>query len=182
MNECDCVRSIRTNVNSARAEAIATENAYAKGLDSFKDAILEGATERISRTLFKAGTYRACLHLGIRKNFGPREVIRALEVSIISDPVFQELQVFLASNTQKVEAQSASVDINNLLKHITSRKEKAEGLLVAFYGREMNQALSALKRSERLKRQLEAWKANAKLQDKIQYSKIVDLHDAHDSK
>jgi hypothetical protein len=160
---------------------MAIENAYAKSLDSFRDAIIEGATERIARTLFKAGAYRACLHLGIRKDFGPREVIRTLEENLISDPAYQELHVFLTSNTQKVEAQAAAVSISDLLKHIAYRKEKAEGLLVANYGREMNQALSAFKRAERLKKQLEAWKANAKLQDKIQYSKIVDIHDDHGS-
>ena len=115
---------------------MATENMYARNLNSFRDAILEGATERIARTLFKAGVYRACLHLGLRKDFGPREVIRTLEQNLTSDPVYQELYAFLASNTQKVEAQANAVIINDLLKHITSRKEKAEGLLVANYGRE----------------------------------------------
>lgn len=169
------------NINAARAEALATENTYAKSLDAFRDAILEGATERIARTLFKAGAYKACLHLGIRKDFGSREVIRALEENLVSDPAYQELHAFFSSNTQKIEAQGAALSISDFLRHIASRKEKAEGLLVANYGREMNQALSAFKRSERLKNQLEAWKANAKLQDKIQYSKITDFHDDQDS-
>jgi hypothetical protein len=75
-----------------------------------------------------------------------------------------------------VELQGSAINISELLKPLL-KKGKAEGLLAASYDREIQQAMSAYKRAERLRKQLEAWKANAKLQDKIQYSKIFDVHD-----
>ena len=57
-SDCNCSSQIKRQLDSARREALSTEKKHQSSLMAMKDAIIEGANERIARALFIAGVYK----------------------------------------------------------------------------------------------------------------------------
>ena len=57
----------------------------------------------------------------------------------------------------------------------------AKPILESNFNRNLQKADSTLQRANKLKEKLETWKHGINLQDKIQYSKIFDVHDDDNS-
>lgn len=175
--ECNCVNAIKRRIENARKDSQKMESLYVERLYAFRRAIMEGSSERIARMLFKAGAFQTCLIRNKRLDFGANNIVNTLESTLHSDKEKEKLYHFLIENKQKIIEQERDVVINDLLKNIVSSKKRADGLLKSNYEREIGSALSAIERVERLKTYLESWKTNIHFQHKIQYFKIVDIHD-----
>ena len=93
------------------------------------------------------------------------------------DKTYLILINFINFRTQKILEQQKYINSEDILKRIVSNKVKAKGLLQSNFEREVRNASSSLLRAERLKKQLETWKGNTRLKNRIQYIKICDIHD-----
>lgn len=177
MSACDCANKIKVTVDSVRQEAKGAEVQHLRSMNMLKESVLEGAVERISRMLYKAGVYQACMKKNFQKRLSVNDIISALEENLSKDNSLTNLYNFMVMQKQRIMEQERSVNVEELLRRLVSNKNKAEGLLTISSDREIKSAKSALERVDKLKRQLETWKANLRLQDKVQYFKIVDMHD-----
>ena len=61
VSNCDCITSIENMVRRLKDDARRKEIEYSKNLDALKDSIIDGAEERITRMLLRAGIYYSSL-------------------------------------------------------------------------------------------------------------------------
>ena len=181
INDCNCSSRIKRQLASAKSEAVAAERKHQSSLLAMKDAIIEGANERIARALFIAGVYKTSELKDFAVNLLPNDVLTVLESQLRSKTEYSDLFQFLKTNGSLILDQATNVDIKVLLKRIVKRIKIRKPTLERNFNRNLQKANSTLQRANKLKKKLETWKQNLYLQDKIQYSKIFDAHDDDNS-
>ena len=180
-SDCNCSSQIKRQLDSAKAEALKTEKKHQSSLVAMKDAIIEGANERIARALFIAGVYKTSELNNFSMNILPNDVLTVLESQLRSKTEYSDLFQFLKTKRSLILGQGMQVETRELLKRIVRKIKTAKPTLERNFNRNLQKADSTLQRSNKLKEKLETWKQNLYLQDKIQYSKIFDVHDNNNS-
>ena len=181
-NDCDCIVIIERYIKKMKEDARKKEIEYSQNLDKLKDSIIEGSEERIARMLLKAAAYHFSLEKDLTVDLNSEEIINSLingihiQMQKYENKTYDILLKFITNNSKKILEQQQYFNGEEMLKKIVSNKVKAKGLLQSNFEREIKNADSSLERTEKLKIQLEAWKGNARLQNKIRYIKICDIH------
>ena len=114
-------------------------------------------------------------------NILPNDVLTVLESQLRSKTEYSDLFQFLKTKGSLILDQGMMVDTRELLKRIVRKIKTAKPTLERNFNRNLQKADSTLQRANKLKEKLETWKQNLYLQDKIQYSKIFDVHDNNNS-
>ena len=181
ITDCNCSSQIKRQLDSAKAEALKTEKKHQSSLLAMKDAIIEGANERIARALFIAGVYKTSELNNFSMNILPNDVLIVLESQLRSKTEYSDLFQFLKTKRSLILDQADMVKPRELLKRIVRKIKIRKATLEKNFNRNLQKADSTLQRANKLKEKLETWKENLYLQNKIEYSKIFDVHDYDNS-
>mgnify|MGYP001281524791 CR=1 FL=1 len=179
--DCNCSSQIKRQLDSARREALSTEKKHQSSLVAMKDAIIEGANERIARALFTAGVYKTSDQKDFSMNIDSNEVLTVLESQLRSKTEYSDLFQFLKTKRSLILDQADMVEPRELLKRIVRKIKIRKPTLEKNFIQNLQKANSTLQRANKLKTHLESWKENLHLQDKIRSSKIFDVHDDNNS-
>ena len=180
-SDCNCSSQIKRQLDSAKSEAVAAEKKHQQSLMSMKDAIIEGANERIARALFIAGVYKTSELKDFAVNLLPNDILTVLESQLRSKTEYSDLFQFLKTKRRLILEQGMQVETRELLKRKVRKIRTAKPILESNFNRNLQKADSTLQRANKLKEKLETWKENLYLQNKIEYSKIFDAHDYDNS-
>ena len=180
-SDCNCSNQIKRQLDSAKSEAVAAEKKHQQSLMSMKDAIIEGANERIARALFIAGVYKTSELNNFSMNILPNDVLTVLESQLRSKTEYSDLFQFLKTKRSLILDQADMVKPRELLKRIVRKIKIRKPTLEKNFIQNLQKANSTLQRANKLKTHLESWKENLHLQDKIRSSKIFDVHDDNNS-
>ena len=181
ITDCNCSSQIKRQLDSAKSEALRTEKKHQSSLLAMKGAIIEGANERIARALFIAGVYKTSELKDFSMNILSNDVLTVLESQLRSKTEYSDLFQFLKTKRSLILEQGMMVDTRELLKRIVRKIKTAKPTLERNFKRNLQKADSTLQRANKLKEKLETWKENLYLQNKVEYSKIFDVHDDDNS-
>uniref|UniRef100_A0A6M3M2E8 Uncharacterized protein n=1 Tax=viral metagenome TaxID=1070528 RepID=A0A6M3M2E8_9ZZZZ len=172
--KCSCRVSAEAQLEYALEEARRAQRDRLKRLSLFREGIRDGAHEVAARRLFMAGVYGASLDNGLAKDPDDGMIHEALARRVEDR---EKLYRFYGENRMLVQEQGRFLNVERVLRGVLRRRRGVEGRLTARAMAELDNAVRALDRLDRLGKMLETWREGLRLESRVALEVIVDMHE-----